>query len=172
MNLTTLAPVYEWSCQPPTPRNFSFGTFQDSTTRGRSSQCALSLHNLPQPTPVNIPERNRPMIALQHDGTRRRLGAVHGGARGAVHCYIALHRKPVEHHADEFRVLRFLSRRIEARRAEPDVVRLPLARLPAGVPAWRRSAHAVVVDPTMIEAAAIGRGYGFSRAVAVENLHL
>src|SRR5438094_7239709 len=109
------------------------GQVRSGATAGlRKSPSPLPLHNLPQPPPVHIPERHRPVIALQHDGIRGRLGDVHGGAGGAVHLYISLDGKAIENHADEYRVLRFFTGRIEARRETPAMVRWPRARPSAG----------------------------------------
>src|SRR5262249_28726182 len=133
-------------------------------------EAALPFDNRAQRTRIDIAERDRAVIALQHDRIFSRFGDVHGRARGAIHLHIVLHGKAVEEHAHELRIFRLLSRAIKARSTEPDVVRLPLARAPAGITAGGAATDTLIVDPAMVNAAAIGRSHSLRGAVAVEDL--
>src|SRR5207245_1288454 len=90
-------------------------------------QWSLALDDRPQGAVVDVPERNRAMIALKHDRICRGLGDVHRRTRSTVAFDVLLDQKSVVQNPDELRVLGFLAARIEARRTEPDLVRLPLA---------------------------------------------
>src|ERR1051326_3047020 len=126
----------------------------------KRSRFLLLISNLPfddlaQRTRVAVSVRYRPMIALQHDRIGRRFGVLHRRPRWPIHFDVLLNGKPIMQHANELRILRLLACRIEARRAEPDVERLPFAWTPRGVAARRGTTHALVVDPAMRDRAAI-----------------
>src|SRR5690242_7738940 len=124
--------------------------------RGDLPGPTLPLDDGPQRPRVHVTEGHRSVVSLEHDRTLGRFRNLHGRARGSVDLHVVLHRKSVEHHADELRVLSLLARGVEAGRAEPYVIRLPFARPAAGVAAGRAAAHAVIVDPAMVNAASIG----------------
>src|SRR5579862_1057414 len=130
----------------------------------------LPLNNLSQRSPIDIPKRYRPVVALQHDGIFGRLGNVISRAGWTVHFDVVLHGQAVKYHVNEPGVPDLLAGRIEARRAKPDVVGLPLAGPPGGVAARRRSADAFLVDPAVVDAAAIRRSHRLGGSPAIEDL--
>ena len=75
-------------------------------------------------------ETQAPSLFEQIGGHDAVVAAVDAGARAApdlVDLDVLVHLLPVQRHAHEPRVRRLLPRRVEARRAEDDVERLPLA---------------------------------------------
>ena len=70
---------------------------------------------------VDVAERHRTVIALQHDGILARLGDLEVTARGARHFDGFMHQNFVQQHAQERRVGGLLATRVELRPPEPDM---------------------------------------------------
>src|SRR5574340_1555325 len=143
-----------------------------SMTINEDPSLLLSLNALAQRADVDVAVRDRAVIALQHDRVQRRFGDVEAGARGAVHFHVLLHEQAVVEHPDEARVFGLFAAGVEAWRVEPDVIRLPFARRARCVAHGRGATHAPLVDPAVVDAAAVRRRHRSLRSPAIEDLHL
>ena len=121
---------------------------------------------------MDVAERDRAVVALQHQRVGSAFRQVEGRARRSGHVHVALHQLSVQQHAQETRRLDLLAGGIEARRTEPRLIGLPLTGTPGRVHARRGAADAAVVDPLVIDAAEVRRCRRFGVGPAVEDLHL
>src|SRR5215472_508829 len=98
------------------------------------------------------------MITLEHYRIHRRFGDLHCGASRPIADDVLVYRDTVIHDSFELCIFYLHCCCVEARRPEPGVVELPLARGPAGVAARCKSAETSSVIPAFIDAASVTVG--------------
>ena len=70
---------------------------------------------------VNVPERHRTVVALQHEGVGRRFGNVHVADGGGREIDVLLHMSVVEKHPEHLGVGHLFPCAVEAGGLKPDV---------------------------------------------------
>jgi len=108
------------------------------------------------------------VIALQHDGIRGRLGMFMAARVGPSTSTLLCTEARWNTTRMQFRVPVFLPD-ASKRGARNQMWTTATGREAGWHSGWAPIRHAVVVDPAVINAAAIGRGHRFGRAVAVEK---
>jgi len=128
------------------------------------------VRNRTQRSSVHIAIRHWTLVALQHQRVGCRFSNVQARAGGPFCSTSRCTRIPLCNTRRNLALAVFFSGPVKTRCLEPNLERLPLTGTPAGIYARRCSAYAFVVDPALVNCAAI-KVFRMFHAVAIVNLY-